>query len=161
MPINLTITAESVAEFDALLARFAPQDEMTSPAVAPAAEAEAPLTKRGRPAKKTDAEPVAEVTPAPEEQATAASSARTVSSQPQPPMPEPSDASSDAEPDQHPMLKEFSLQDVKDAGSRAISRSPKNAAAIKENLEKLFDSKTFGGVKAGDYARCVAMLEDL
>ncbi len=161
MPINLTITAESVAEFDALLARFAPQDraaDPVAPAAAPVAEVEAPLAKRGRPAKKADAQPAAETGPTPE---APEPSAPTASSQPQSSTPEPSDTVSDAEPEQHPMLKEYSLQDVKDAGSRAISRSPKNAAAIKENLEKLFDSKTFGGVKAEDYARCVAMLEDL
>jgi len=59
------------------------------------------------------------------------------------------------------MLKEFTLQDVKDAGGRAIGRNPKNGAIIKDNLKRLFDSQTFGGVKPEDYARCVAMLEDV
>lgn len=150
---TLTIEGETLEEITRLFARNTPGGEVEEKV-----QIELPLAKRGRPAKKADAQPAAETGPTPE---APEPSAPTASSQPQSSTPEPSDTASDAEPEQHPMLKEFTLQDVKDAGGRAIGRNPKNGAIIKDNLKRLFDSQTFGGVKPEDYARCVAMLEDV
>lgn len=68
MPINLTISADSVQEFDTLLARFArpgaaaaimPEIAHT-PAAQEAAAAAEPAKGKGRTTKKTDAAPAAE-----------------------------------------------------------------------------------------------------
>jgi hypothetical protein len=151
MHIKLEINAESVEEFDAAVARFAP-GRATSGAVSiepargpTAAEAETPLDP---PATKTrQRKPKDE--PAPDAGSSTAPDVSTTSAQIEP----------ETASDEHPMLTPKTLAEVKALGNKKVSEL--GAGPIQQALIDNFQVKAFGGLDPADYDRAYAILEAL
>lgn len=162
MHIKLEINAETVEEFDAAVARFAPKSsigggEWGSPIkIAPepargstAAEAESPLepagtgtkTRQRKPKDEPAAETGAASSSAPAAETLAASAAAASGS------------------DEHPMLTPKTLAEVKALGNKKVSEL--GAGPIQQALIENFQVKAFGGLDPADYDRAYAILEAL
>lgn len=63
--------------------------------------------------------------------------------------------------EEHPLLVEVTLEDLKNKASALLAKSPKNGAVVMSKLADLFGAKAFSQVKVEDYGRCLAMLEEL
>ena len=148
MHIKLEINAESVEEFDAAVARFAPGRVTPAPVEArgsTAAEAETPLDP---PATKTrQRKPKDE--PAPDAGSSTAPDASTTSAQ----------TESETASDEHPMLTPKTLAEVKALGNKKVSEL--GAGPIQQALIENFQVKAFGGLDPADYDRAYAILEAL
>ena len=154
MHIKLEINAESVEEFDAAVARFAP------PQVTPVREPQEwsdkiVITDRAmlgavsiEPATKTrQRKPKDELANA-AETPTASTAAETASEEP-----------ASSEPDEHPMLTPKTLAEVKALGNKKVSEL--GAGPIQQALIENFQVKAFGGLDPADYDRAYAILEAL
>ena len=148
MHIKLEINAESVEEFDAAVARFAPGRVTPAPVEArgsTAAEAETPLDP---PATKTrQRKPKDE--PAPDAGSSTAPDASTTSAQ----------TESETASDEPPMLTPKTLAEVKALGNKKVSEL--GAGPIQQALIENFQVKAFGGLDPADYDRAYAILEAL
>jgi hypothetical protein len=69
-------------------------------------------------------------------------------------------AGSTNETAEHQLLKEYTQQDVLDAGSECLRRNPTASDAILKTLEKDFAVKAFKKIDPADYGRAIAMLND-
>ena len=154
MPIDLRISADSVEEFDGLLARFHPGagrvatrewgDTFSVTKEAPKAEAEAPLSDaapkqtRQRRSAPTTSEPAQEAS-----ETTAAGSPESTSGQ----------------SEEHPLLVPKTLADVKALGNKLVSEL--GAAPVQSLLMDKFKVKAFGALDAADYDSAYAALEAL
>ena len=152
MPIELKITAETVEEFDGLLARFHPgaaparsvlewgdKGVITDVAeVTPPLEPAAPKTRQRR--AKDEPASVVETT-------TASTVAETAS-----------DAPSGVD-EEHPLLVAKTLADVKALGNKKVGEL--GAGPVQQALADNFGVKAFGGLDPADYDRAYAVLEVL
>ena len=163
MHIKLEINAESVEEFDAAVARFAPKPSIGGgewgdkvvitdvaeraafhPRGSTAAEAETPLEPAAP--KKSRIKPATAAAPS-----TASTSDL-----------EPAGAIGGAQiegDDEHPMLTPKTLAEVKALGNKKVSEL--GAGPIQQALSENFQVKAFGGLDPADYDRAYAILEAL
>jgi len=165
MHIKLEINAESVEEFDAAVARFAPRatlvvntvGEVTLPARgSTAAEAESPLgdtlsqtaTRKPRAGRSQTAADTAAETGSP----TKTEAAKTETAAP-------SGTPASSEPDGHPMLVAKTLADVKALGNKKVSEL--GAGPIQQALIENFGVNSFRGLDPADYDRAHAVMEAL
>lgn len=72
-----------------------------------------------------------------------------------------STASAEKADEEHPMLAVPTLQEIKDKANGIITADPTKGATIVGQLKERFGASAFGAVKVEDYARCMAMLEEL
>ena len=164
MHIKLEINAESVEEFDAAVARFAPKPSIgggewgspikvtPEPAQGPtAAEAETPAPKK-RAGKGQTAADIAGATA----QTTATSAGTATEDRASA---APSGEPGSAEPDEHPMLVAKTLADVKALGNKKVGEL--GAGPVQQALADSFGVKAFGGLDPADYDRAYAVLEVL
>ena len=161
MHIKLEINAESVEEFDAAVARFAPRatlvignvGEVTLPArESTAAEAETPLdppTTKTRQRKPKD-EPATGA--ASQQESTGSSNDQSATSTTQ-------TESQPLEPDEHPLLVSKTLADVKALGNKKVSEL--GAGPIQQLLVESFGVRNFGSLDAADLDRAYAALDAL
>jgi hypothetical protein len=160
MHIKLEINAESVEEFDAAVARFAPKSSIGGgewgspikltfePARGPtAAEAETPAPKKRVGKGQTAADTAAETGSLTKTEAEKTETAA------------PSEEPASSEPDEHPMLAPKTLAEVKALGNKKVSEL--GAGPIQQALIENFQVKAFGGLDPADYDRAYAILEAL
>lgn len=162
---KFTFTAESddLAEIAMLVDRMVAggMDTPVAPraVTTPAPEPEVAATKTRGP-RKAKAEEVAEPAPAPEEPAATAAEPSPADS----PQADSASSAPTADPapaaEEHPLLAEVTLQDIKDKASEVMKKDPKAGAAIMAKLKDRFGVAAFSQVPAEDRARCMAMLAE-
>jgi hypothetical protein len=155
MHIKLEINAESVEQFDAAVARFAPKPSIgggewgdtikLTPEPArgsTAAEAETPLDPPATGTKTRQRRTGAGATAAPQESAS-----------------EPTPATAAEETEEHPLLVAKTLADVKALGNKKVSEL--GAGPIQQLLVESFGVRAFGSLDPADFDRAYAALEAL
>jgi len=157
---HLSIEADSLADLLDCLAMARPGGTIVlatpQPEVKEAVQEETPARpRRGRPAK----------TEAPTGEKSTGAASEAGSSEPEPePEPEPASETPPKPAEEHEMLKGYTLDDVKKAGSAAMSRNssdPNFAVNLKAKLQSDFGAAMFSQIEPQDFARAVAMLESL
>ena len=154
MHIKLEINAESVEEFDAAVARFAPGRvaHAAPPAAEPArestaAEAETPAFKKRAGKSQTAADTAAETGSLTKTEPAEAETAA------------PSEEPASSEPDEHPLLVAKTLADVKALGNKLVSDLGANR--VQALLLDQFKVKAFGALDPADFDAAYAALEAL
>ncbi len=162
MPIELKITAETVEEFDGLLARFHPGagparsvqqwgDKVVITDVAEVAPPLEPAPKKRAGKGQTAADiagATAQTTATPAETATDARASAAPSEEP-----------ASGEPEEHPMLVSKTLADVKALGNKLVSDL--GAGPVQALLLEQFKVKAFGALDPADFDAAYAALEAL
>ena len=145
MPIELKITAETVEEFDGLLARFHPGAGPVQEVEAQD-EAETPLSEKPKATRqrKMAREP---------ETGTGATAAPQESASEQTP------ATAAEEVEEHPMFTPKTLADVKALGNKLVSDL--GAGPVQALLLEQFKVKAFGALDPADFDAAYAALEAL
>lgn len=64
-------------------------------------------------------------------------------------------------PEEHPMLKAATLGDIKEKASQVLGKGGNTGAEMMTRLKDRFGVESFSALKAEDYDRCLAMLDEL